>query len=125
MTTVPADLLEARGGLLRTRPASAMIFSALWALSLLSFALVRSYPLAIGLLFAAGFFELSSSSMNQTIVQMNAPDAIRGRVLGLECFPTPGHARPAGGGGCRAGSLEDRRGPRSPPEHLISRRCRW
>jgi MFS family permease len=76
-------LLEARGGLLRTRPASAMIFAALWALSLLAFALVRSYPLAIGLLFAAGFFELSSSSMNQTIVQMNAPDAIRGRVLGL------------------------------------------
>jgi MFS family permease len=76
-------LLEARGGLLRTRPASAMIFAALWALSLLAFALVRSYPLAIALLFAAGFFELSSSSMNQTIVQMNAPDAMRGRVLGL------------------------------------------
>lgn len=76
-------LLEARGGLLRTRPASAMVFSALWALSLLSFALVRSYPAAIALLFAAGFFELSSSSMNQTIVQLNAPDSIRGRILGL------------------------------------------
>ena len=76
-------LLEARGGFLKTRPASAMIFSALWAASLISFALVRSYPVAVGLLFFAGFFELSSSSMNQTIVQMNAPDAMRGRVLGL------------------------------------------
>ena len=35
------------------------------------------------LLFCAGFFELSFSSMAQTMVQMNAPDAIRGRVLGL------------------------------------------
>jgi hypothetical protein len=35
------------------------------------------------LLFAAGFFELSFSSMTQTIVQMRAPSAIRGRVLGL------------------------------------------
>ena len=76
-------LLEVRGGFLRTRPASAMLFSGLWALSLLSFALVRSYPVAIGILFCAGFFELSSSSMNQTIVQLNAPDSMRGRVLGL------------------------------------------
>jgi hypothetical protein len=34
-------------------------------------------------LFAAGFFELSFSSMTQTLVQMNAPEASRGRVLGL------------------------------------------
>lgn len=39
--------------------------------------------LALVLLFAAGFFELSFSSMNQTLVQMNAPEASRGRVLGL------------------------------------------
>ena len=31
----------------------------------------------------AGFFELSFSSMAQTLVQMNAPERIRGRVLGL------------------------------------------
>jgi hypothetical protein len=35
------------------------------------------------LLFSAGFFELSFSSMAQTLVQVNAPDAVRGRVLGL------------------------------------------
>jgi hypothetical protein len=38
---------------------------------------------ALPLLFMAGFFELSFSSMAQTIVQMEAPDASRGRVLGL------------------------------------------
>jgi MFS family permease len=45
--------------------------------------LVRSYPLALMCLFMAGFFELSFSSMTQTIVQLNAPAEIRGRVLGL------------------------------------------
>jgi len=34
-------------------------------------------------LFAAGYCELSFSSINQTIVQMKAPDRIRGKVLGL------------------------------------------
>jgi len=34
-------------------------------------------------LFLAGFFELSFSSMTQTIVQLQAPSQIRGRVLGL------------------------------------------
>jgi sugar phosphate permease len=44
---------------------------------------MRSYPLALAFLFLAGFFELSFSSMTQTLVQMNAPEATRGRVLGL------------------------------------------
>jgi len=35
------------------------------------------------LLFAAGFFELSFNTMAQTLVQLNAPDEIRGRVVGL------------------------------------------
>ena len=76
-------LLESRGGLLATKPASALKLAMLWALALFSFACVRYYPAALGLLFLAGFFELSFSSMSQTIVQVNAPNAIRGRVLGL------------------------------------------
>ncbi len=35
------------------------------------------------LLFAAGFFELSFNTMAQTLVQLNAPTDIRGRVVGL------------------------------------------
>src|SRR5215470_19296699 len=60
-----------------------MLISSCWAAALGGFALVRSYPLALALLFAAGFCELSSSSMVQTIVQMQAPHESRGRVLGL------------------------------------------
>jgi MFS family permease len=78
-------LLESSGsgGVLRPRPRTAMILAIAWALSLGSFALTRNYPLALALLFLAGFFELSFSSMAQTLVQINAPDATRGRVLGL------------------------------------------
>ena len=76
-------LLESGRGFLRTQTSSALKLAALWAAALGAFALVRSYPLALLFLFMAGFFELSFSSMTQTIVQLQAPAAIRGRVLGL------------------------------------------
>ncbi|HWL86655.1 MAG TPA: MFS transporter [Polyangiaceae bacterium] len=76
-------LLESRGGLFKMRPTSAVMLAMAWAAALLGFALMRSYSLAIALLFLAGFFELSFSSMTQTLVQMNAPEVTRGRVLGL------------------------------------------
>jgi MFS family permease len=64
-------------------PRTAIVLSMLWCLSLLAFACVRNYPLALVLLFAAGFFELSFNTMAQTMVQLNAPAEIRGRVVGL------------------------------------------
>jgi MFS family permease len=76
-------LLESGRGFLRTHTSSALKLAALWAAALGTFALVRSYPLALVFLFLAGFFELSFSSMTQTIVQLQAPASIRGRVLGL------------------------------------------
>jgi MFS family permease len=76
-------LLESRGGIFGMRPATAVALAMAWACSLVGFALVRSYPAALVLLFVAGFFELSFSSMTQTLVQMNAPENSRGRVLGL------------------------------------------
>jgi len=76
-------LLESGRSLLRIETGSALKLAVLWACALGAFALVRSYPLALLCLFLAGFFELSFSSMTQTIVQLQAPSAIRGRVLGL------------------------------------------
>ena len=35
------------------------------------------------MLFAAGFLELAFGAMTQTLVQLNAPPEIRGRVIGL------------------------------------------
>ncbi len=76
-------LLESRGSLLATRSQNALKLSLCWAAALCGFALTRSYFLALPLLFLAGFFELSFSSMAQTLVQLDAPPAARGRVLGL------------------------------------------
>ncbi len=75
--------LEAGMRFTRVTPTAAMGFAIAWAVALGSFAMTHNYVVALVCLFAAGFCELSFSSMNQTIVQMNAPDAIRGKVLGL------------------------------------------
>jgi len=48
-----------------------------------SFAVTSWYPLALLLLFACGFLELSFYAMAQTLVQINAPPQARGRVIGL------------------------------------------
>jgi MFS family permease len=76
-------MLESRGGRASVTSSAALRFATFWAAALLGFALVRGYALALPLLFLAGFFELSFSSMAQTLVQMHAPEAARGRVLGL------------------------------------------
>ena len=70
-------------GRLKATPQTAIILAILWCLSLLAFAAVGIYTLAIALLFAAGFFELSFNTMAQALVQLNAPTDIRGRVVGL------------------------------------------
>jgi Transmembrane secretion effector len=75
-------VLEGRG-LLSPSPRTASVLAMLWCCALGSFALTTIYPLALVLLFAAGFLELSFNTMAQTLVQLSAPVAIRGRIIGL------------------------------------------
>jgi hypothetical protein len=75
-------LLESRA-LLAAKPRTAIILAVLWCCALMGFSLATVYPLALALLLAAGFFELAFNAMAQTLVQLNAPTAIRGRVIGL------------------------------------------
>lgn len=70
-------------GRLKATPRTAIFLAILWSLSLLAFASVNIYAFAVVLLFAAGFFELAFNTMAQTLVQLNAPVDIRGRVVGL------------------------------------------
>jgi MFS family permease len=70
-------------GRLRPTPRTAIFLAILWTVSLLCFAATNIYALAIALLFAAGFFELSFNTMAQALVQLNAPADIRGKVVGL------------------------------------------
>jgi MFS family permease len=74
--------LEGRG-LLPPRPRTAIVLAIFWCVALMLFALSQSYALALCFLFAAGFLELSFNAMAQSLVQLNAPLDMRGRVIGL------------------------------------------
>ncbi len=75
-------VLEGRN-LLKADPRTAFILTMLWCVAIGAFALATSYVLALALLFVAGFLELSFNAMAQTLVQIRAPEQLRGRVIGL------------------------------------------
>ncbi len=75
-------LLESRG-LLQAQPRTALVLAMLWCCAIGGFAACSYYPLALAILFAVGFLELSFNAMAQTLVQMRAPAPVRGRVIGL------------------------------------------
>ena len=61
----------------------AMLFALMWAVSLVVFAVSGNYLLSLLALLVAGFSELTFNSSAQTVVQLNAPFEVRGRVIGL------------------------------------------
>ena len=75
-------VLESRG-LLKAKPKTAFILAMLWCCAIGGFAASNVYALSFALLLVAGFVQLSFSSMAQTLVQINSPADIRGRVIGL------------------------------------------
>lgn len=75
-------VLESRG-LLPPRPRTALVLVMLWCLAMAGFAVAPVYPMAVACLFVAGFLELAFYAMAQTLVQLGAPPALRGRVIGL------------------------------------------
>ncbi len=77
-----AMILEGKA-LLRPRAKTAMTLAIIWCAALTGFAMAHNYLLAVALLFLAGFFELAFNTMAQTLVQLNAPPDMRGRVIGL------------------------------------------
>jgi MFS family permease len=82
-------LLEATG---RLRPTvTAAVFSTgVYGLSTLLFAASASYPLSVLLLVVGGVANLASMSIGQTLVQLLAPPADRGRVIGVYGMSTSG-----------------------------------
>src|SRR5260370_34679563 len=75
-------ILESRG-LLPPQVRTAFIVAMIWCCALFGFARSNTYAVAITLLFVAGFAELSFNAMAQSLVQLNAPGEIRGRVIGV------------------------------------------
>lgn len=84
-----AVVLESRG-LLKPKANTALLLGLLWSAALGGFALTHQYPLALALLFAAGFLELSWSAMAQALVQLNAPEHLRGHVIGAYAMASLG-----------------------------------
>jgi MFS family permease len=70
-------------GLMQARPRTAFILVALWCICIGGFATSTVYALSVALMFAAGVCNLAFSSMSQTLVQLHAPDASRGRMIGI------------------------------------------
>ena len=75
-------ILETRS-LLPARLNTVFVLVILWCFAMAGFALTSDIRVAMVLLFAAGFLDLSYNSMAQTLVQLHAAPEIRGRVVGL------------------------------------------
>lgn len=77
-------------GLLRPRSGTAFVLGLFWCMALMGFALTHVYVVALGFLFLAGFVELAFNSMSQTLVQLNSPHELRGRIIGVYALASLG-----------------------------------
>ncbi|HEU0204925.1 MAG TPA: MFS transporter [Burkholderiaceae bacterium] len=75
-------ILESRN-LLPATPRMTIVLAILWCLAITGFAAATSYPLAVALMLVAGLLNLAFNAMAQTLVQLHAPAALRGRLIGL------------------------------------------
>ncbi len=80
---VIGGLLLESGGLLAANARNAAVCSILWCLAIIGFAASTNYYLSVGLLLCAGILNLAFLSMAQTLVQLEAPAQLRGRLIGL------------------------------------------
>ncbi|TDD48747.1 MFS transporter [Kribbella antibiotica] len=75
-------VIEATGWL-RPTVRTAVIGTMLYGLSIVVFALTNNYVLALVVLMTSGVANFVSMSVSQTVVQLEAPSADRGRIIGL------------------------------------------
>jgi MFS family permease len=75
-------VLEGKGWL-KASARNASICSILWCLAIIGFAASQNYYFSVALLFCAGLLNLAFMSMAQTLVQLQAPSQLRGRLIGL------------------------------------------
>lgn len=82
-----------------SRHGRAVMFAIIaWGLGIALFGLTRSLPLALVLLAFAGAADVISAIFRQSMIQLNVPDSLRGRLSSLHTI--------ASGGGPRLGDLE-------------------
>lgn len=81
--TVAGALSVARSPRIRALPGAQVITAGLFSALVLVFSLVSFVPLAVLLLFAAGWLSAAFLAINQTSLQLNVDDNVRGRVLSI------------------------------------------
>jgi len=74
--------LEVRS-FLKPNPRTAILLAILYCCAVGGFSISTNFWLSVVLLIVAGFLNLSYAAMAQTLVQLNAPPDMRGRVMGL------------------------------------------
>lgn len=75
-------LLEVRG-LLTARASTATVLAIVWCAAMIAFAAASHFATALLFMFIAGILNLAFLSMAQTLVQLEAPVHLRGRLIGL------------------------------------------
>jgi predicted MFS family arabinose efflux permease len=76
------------------RQGRAVIIAVLvWGAAITCFGLVRWLPAALGLLAVAGWADVISAVFRSTILQLNVPDALRGRLMGVQMAVVTGGPR--------------------------------
>ena len=71
------------GANLRPTVRGAMLFGILWGITMGLFPMAQNYAAAVALLVVSGMFSIAFTSTAQTLVQMLAPPAVRGTIVGL------------------------------------------
>jgi predicted MFS family arabinose efflux permease len=64
-----------------------------WGAAITCFGLVRWLPAALALLAVAGWADVISAVFRSTIIQLNVPDALRGRLMGVQMAVVTGGPR--------------------------------
>jgi predicted MFS family arabinose efflux permease len=77
---------------IRRRGRLMLIGGTMFGLLLMAFAASRSLPLSMGLLALTGCAMIVNNSLGNTLLQMSAPDHLRGRIMGFYSFVFVGMA---------------------------------
>ncbi len=80
-------------GRVRRRGLAVIIAVIAWGAAITCFGLTRSLPLALPLLAVAGCADVISAVFRNTIIQLAVPDALRGRLMGLQMAVVTGGPR--------------------------------
>jgi MFS family permease len=76
-------LLLEGANVLRPTVRTTIVCAGLWGATMALFPMTGNYPVAVALLVISGVFSITFTSMAQTLVQLLAPPAMRGTIVGL------------------------------------------